>query len=62
MAAVGIVLAVLGVLLVWRPITVARAANALRFVPYSTQPVRVRQYRIAGGVIALFGLILALTM
>ena len=58
----GAAVAVGGLLLALAPLTAARAANTLRFVPYSDDPSRLRAYRIAGAVIAVVGIFLVLTL
>jgi hypothetical protein len=56
----GVVLIMAGAFLAIAPLSAARAANSLRFVPYSSDPRRVRGYRIAGAAMVVAGVILAL--
>jgi uncharacterized protein YjeT (DUF2065 family) len=60
--AIGIAMTLGGLFLALAPIAAARAANALRFVPHSKDPGRVREYRVAGGLIAAIGIVLIITL
>ena len=57
---VGVVLMIAGASLAAAPVAAGRMANALRFVPYSTEPRYVRYYRGAGVLLVAVGLLLAI--
>ena len=58
----GMAIALGGLLLALAPLRAARAANALRFVPYSVDPNRVKGYRVAGWLIVAVGVVAALAL
>jgi hypothetical protein len=55
----GVVTAIAGLGLAIAPLGAAQLANHLRFVPYARDEATVRYYRIAGGVMALLGVVVA---
>lgn len=58
---IGAFLVVVGVVLTAIPVAAGRAANALRFVPYSRDAAAVRWYRTMGVVIVVAGVVVMLT-
>jgi hypothetical protein len=57
---VGLFLVVVGALLAAVPLATARAANALRFVPYSRGAAAIRWYRATGVVVVAAGVVVIL--
>lgn len=57
---IGFALVVAGLTLALRPLSAARFAHQLRFVPYRDDAHSLVGYRYAGGVIAAVGLLLLL--
>ena len=59
---IALVVAVAGLTLAVAPLTAVRAANTLRFVPYSKSNEAVRFYRASGVAMVVLGLIAGVLM
>jgi hypothetical protein len=59
---VGLFLAVVGIIVAVAPSAVARAANAVRFVPYATDAEHLHAYRAIGVVLIVAGVVAAIAL
>jgi hypothetical protein len=59
---IGVFLICVGGFLATAPLIAGRLVQALRFVPFGTDPTHVRQYRAMGVIFVAVGLVLALTL